>query len=145
MLDAVTTLDPRTVFSARLAFGRFVTGSIQTPQDITALGLPPSLAGQLEAKNKYPQFKFENYIQTSTDDADLIANDTYTAQASLLKILGQAFDEGRRRVPHHPFREYAARERQRNLQFHAQHHQPERRTSRIRIPVTPSRRSCWAP
>ena len=89
VLDAVTTLNPRTVLSARLAFGRFVTGSLQTPQDITQLGLPASLAGQLEARNKYPQFKFENYIQTSTDDADLIANDTYTAQASLLKIVGR--------------------------------------------------------
>jgi hypothetical protein len=89
VVDAVSTLNPRTVLSARLAFGRYVTGSIRTPQDITQLGLPPTLAGQLEVQNKYPQFKFENYIQTSTDDADLIASDTYTAQASVLKILGR--------------------------------------------------------
>ena len=43
VLDAVTTLNARTVLSARVAFGRFVTGSIQTPQDITALGLPATV------------------------------------------------------------------------------------------------------
>jgi hypothetical protein len=89
VLDGVYTVNASTVLSARLGFTRYVTGSIQSLQNIPDLGLPASLAGQLQAKDKYPQFKFENYIQTSTDDADLIANDNYTAQASLMKMVGR--------------------------------------------------------
>jgi hypothetical protein len=89
VLDATGTLSPRTVLSARIGFNRYFTGSIPTPQDISALGLPASLSSQLQAKDKYPQFKFENYIQTSTNDADLIGSNTYSAQASLLKIVGK--------------------------------------------------------
>ena len=88
LLDATGSLDARTVLTARVGFTRYYSGSIATPQDITALGLPPSLQGQLQQPNKYPQIKFENYIQTGTDDADLIVSDTYSAQASLLKIAG---------------------------------------------------------
>jgi hypothetical protein len=89
ILDATAVINARTILTLRAGFNRYFTGSIATPQDITALGFPASLTTQLQAKDKYPQIKFENYIQTSNDDADLIASDTYSLQASLSKMVGR--------------------------------------------------------
>src|SRR5947208_17200444 len=87
LLDFVGTLDPRTVLTVRAGFNRYYTGSVFAPHDISSLGFPQPLLSQLQVKDKYPQIKFENYIQTSTDDADFLASDTYATQASLSKIM----------------------------------------------------------
>ena len=88
LMDVVGTLNATTILTARVGFIRYRIGSSYIPQDVASLGMPQSLLGQLQVKNKYPQFKFENYIQTSTEDQDALASDTITAQANLMKIKG---------------------------------------------------------
>ncbi len=89
VFDAVGTLNPRAILSARLGFSRFKELSKFTPQDISALGFPKTLAAQLQIPNKYPIFTFEGYMQAGMDEWDIKPSDTYTAQAALLKILGK--------------------------------------------------------
>ena len=87
VVDVVGTLTPQTVFSARLGFNRFVYTSIYEPQDLSYLGLP--VTSQLQLPGKYPLFKFDNYIGTSIDEKDVLPSETWTGQASLLRIVGQ--------------------------------------------------------
>ncbi len=89
VFDAVATLNPRTVLSARLGFGRFKELSKFAPQDVSSLGFPNSLAAQLQVPNKYPIFTFEGYMQAGMDEWDIKPSDTYTAQANLLRIQGR--------------------------------------------------------
>ncbi len=88
VLDLVGTLSPRTVFSGRFGFNRFKQLSKFTPQDISALGLPRNLVSQLQMPDKYPQFTFENYLQTSLSEWNIVPSETYTAQAGLVKVAG---------------------------------------------------------
>ena len=89
VFDAVGTLSPHTILSARLGFGRFKELSKFIPQDLSALGFPKSLAAQLQIPNKYPLFSFEGYMPAGLDEWDIKPSDTYTAQTTLLKILGR--------------------------------------------------------
>ncbi len=88
VFDVVGTLDPRNIFSVRLGYNRFKSLSKFTPQDISALGLPKSFVGQLQMPDKYPQFTFDGYLQTSLNEWDIEPVETYTGQASLLKMAG---------------------------------------------------------
>jgi hypothetical protein len=88
-VDAVGTLTPHTVLSIRLGFNRFLEESIFTPVDVSSLGFPASLASQLQIPDKYPIFTFENYLQTSNNETAILPSDTYSGQASLLRIAGQ--------------------------------------------------------
>jgi hypothetical protein len=87
--DAVGTLTPHTVLSVRLGFNRFKEESIFTPLDVSSLGFPKALAGQLQIPDKYPIFTFENYLQAGNNETAILPSDTYSGQASLLKIAGQ--------------------------------------------------------
>ena len=68
---------------------RFIEAEVFTPLDVTALGFPKSLAGQLQIPDKYPIITFENYLQTSRSLGALLPSDTFTAQGNLLKIAGK--------------------------------------------------------
>ena len=88
-LDTVGTIDPHTVLSLRLGFNRFVEAEVFTPLDVTALGFPKSLAGQLQIPNKYPVITFENYLQASRSLGAVLPSDTFTLQGTLLKIVSK--------------------------------------------------------
>lgn len=87
-LDAVGTLSAHTVLSLRMGFNRFKEESLFTPLDVSSLGFPKSLTSQLQIPDKYPIFTFENYLQTGLSETAILPSDTYTAQGSVLKILG---------------------------------------------------------
>ena len=88
VFDTVGTLSPTTVVSVRLGFNRFVSLSKFTPQDITGLGFPKSFVSQLQMPDKYPIFTWENYLQASIAEWDVTPSDTYTAQATMNRIVG---------------------------------------------------------
>ncbi len=87
--DAVGTITPTTVLSLRAGFNRFKEESIFTPSDVSALGFPRELAGQLQIPNKYPIFTWENYLQAGNNETAILPSDTYAAQASVLKTSGR--------------------------------------------------------
>jgi len=88
VFDVVGMFSPRNVLSARVGYNRFKSLSRFTPQDISALGLPKSFVSQLQMPNKYPQFTFDGYLQTSLNEWDIQPVETYTGQANMLKIAG---------------------------------------------------------
>lgn len=88
VLDVVGTLSPSTIFTGRLGFNRVQGFSVFKPQDISALGLPKTLASQLQLQDKYPVFTFTNYMQAGRDEARIRPAQTYTAQAGMVKIHG---------------------------------------------------------
>ncbi len=87
VFDSVATLSARTILSMRAGFNRFGQLSKFTPRDISALGLPQSFVSQLQMPGKYPMFTWENYLQTSINEWDIIPSETYTAQASMTSIV----------------------------------------------------------
>ncbi|MEK7408662.1 MAG: carboxypeptidase-like regulatory domain-containing protein, partial [Acidobacteriota bacterium] len=89
VFDTVGTLSPQTIVSMRIGFNRFFETNFYNPYDMSQLGLPKTLIGQLQMPNKYPVFSFENYEQTSRSEADIVAGDTYTAQGNMMKIVGR--------------------------------------------------------
>ena len=88
MLDAVGTISPTTVFSARLGFNRFKMSSHYQPFDMATLGFPKSLIGQLQIPDHYPIFTFENYLQCSMAEHNTQPSETYTAQAGITRAAG---------------------------------------------------------
>ncbi len=88
-LDAVGTLSPTTVLSLRAGFNRFVEESLFTPADVSALGFPRALAGQLQIPNKYPIFTWENYLQAGNNETAILPSDIYTSQATVLRTSGK--------------------------------------------------------
>ena len=88
VFDTVDTISPSTILSIRLGFNRFVYLSLFTPQDVTGLGFPKSLASQLQMPDKYPNFLWENYIRAGRNEVNITPSDTYTAQATMNKIVG---------------------------------------------------------
>lgn len=89
VLDVVGTLTPRSIFTARAGYNRFKQSSQYQPVDIGGLGLPRSLVGQLQIPDTYPQFTFENYLQTGINQWDIIPSETYSTQAGMNHILGR--------------------------------------------------------
>ncbi len=89
VIDVVGTLSPRTVLTGRIGFNRFKQFSQFKPIDISSLGLPKNFVSQLQMPNKYPQFTFENYMQTGINEWDIIPSETYSAQAGLNHTLGR--------------------------------------------------------
>ena len=99
VIDFVGTLTPTAVFSARAGWNRFKQTSVYTPIDIGSLGFPSSFVNQLQIPNAYPQFTFENYLQTGISQWDVIPSETYSAQAGMNHSLGEhtlkyGFDSG---------------------------------------------------
>lgn len=88
VFDTVDTLTPTTVLDVRASFSRFYVSSTYFPQDLTALGFPASLVGQLQTPDLYPIFTFQNYLQASSSPWHLTPTDTYALQGSVLKIVG---------------------------------------------------------
>jgi hypothetical protein len=88
VLDVVGTVTPRTIFTARAGFNRFLQTSVYKPIDISSLGFPKTFVGQLQIPDTYPQFTFENYLQTGINQWDIIPSETYSAQAGMTHILG---------------------------------------------------------
>lgn len=89
VFDALGALSPRTVVNMRVGFNRFKEFTLFTPQDVSSLGFPKSLANQLQMPNKYPMFQFTDYMQTSQDETNILTSDNYTAQGNVLKIVGK--------------------------------------------------------
>ena len=89
VLDAVGTLSPRAVFTARAGFNRFRQSSRYTPVDISSLGLPKDLVRQFQIPHRYPQFTFENYMQTGINEWNIVPSETYSAQAGLNHVFGR--------------------------------------------------------
>jgi hypothetical protein len=86
VVDVVGVLNQSTILSGRVGFNRFVYTSIYEPQDLSYLGLP--VTSLLQLPGKYPIFNFENYINTSIDEKDVLPSETWTAQGSVLKNAG---------------------------------------------------------
>jgi hypothetical protein len=89
VVDFVGTLTPTTVFTARAGFNRFKQFSKYTPIDTSSLGLPESFTSQLQIPDAYPQFTFENYMQTSINQWDIIPSETYSVQTGMNHVLGR--------------------------------------------------------
>ena len=89
VLDWVGTVSPRAIFTARAGFNRFLATSFYHPIDISSLGLPKSFVSQLQMPDAYPQFTFENYLQTGINQWDITPSETYSAQAGMSHSLGQ--------------------------------------------------------
>jgi len=87
-VDAVATLSPTTVLSLRLGFNRFKEESIFTPADVSSLGFPPALAGQLQIPNKYPIITFENYLQTGNNETAILPSETWAGQGTVIRTTG---------------------------------------------------------
>ncbi|HKE28351.1 MAG TPA: carboxypeptidase-like regulatory domain-containing protein [Bryobacteraceae bacterium] len=89
VIDVVGTVVPTAIFTARAGYNRFKQLSMYDPIDISALGLPKSFVGQLQIPDTYPQFTFENYLQTGISQWDIIPSETYSAQAGMNHSLGK--------------------------------------------------------
>lgn len=89
VIDLVGTLSPSTVLTARVGFNRFKQTSKYKPFDMSSLGLPKNFISQLQIPDKYPQFTFENYMQTGINEWNIIPSETYSAQAGLNHTLGR--------------------------------------------------------
>ncbi|MBL8215822.1 MAG: carboxypeptidase regulatory-like domain-containing protein [Bryobacterales bacterium] len=87
-IDAVGTLSPRSILSMRAGFNRFKEESLFTPADVSSLGFPAKLAGQLQIPDKYPIFTFENYLQTGNNETAILPSETFSAQANMLHTIG---------------------------------------------------------
>ena len=88
VIDVVGTLTPTTIFTARVGYNRFKQTSVYTPIDISSLGFPKSFVSQLQIPDTYPQFTFQNYLQTGISQWDIIPSETYSAQAGMNHSLG---------------------------------------------------------
>ena len=88
VFDVVGTLSPRTILTGRVGYNRFKQLSVYNPIDISSLGLPTSFVSQLQIPDTYPQFTFENYLQTGINQWDITPSETYSAQVGLTHILG---------------------------------------------------------
>jgi len=86
VVDLVDTLNPRTILSARIGFNRYVYSSVYNYQDLSYLGIP--VTNQLQTPGKYPVMSFTNYISTSVEDNDFSPSENWSAQASLMKVVG---------------------------------------------------------
>ena len=84
----VGTLSPTAILTGRVGFNRFQQLSVYNPTDISSLGLPSSFVRQLQMPDAYPQFTFENYLQTGINQWDIIPSETYSAQVGMTHILG---------------------------------------------------------
>ncbi|MBS1826418.1 MAG: carboxypeptidase regulatory-like domain-containing protein [Acidobacteria bacterium] len=87
-VDAVATLSPTTVLSLRLGFNRFKEESLFTPADVSSLGFPAKLAGQLQIPNKYPIVTFENYLQTGNNETAILPSETWAGQGTVIRTTG---------------------------------------------------------
>ena len=87
--DITGTLTPTTILTGRIGFNRFKQLSVYSPIDISSLGLPSSFVRQLQMPDAYPQFTFENYLQTGINQWDITPSDTYSAQVGVTHILGK--------------------------------------------------------
>ena len=88
VIDLVGDLTPTTIFTARVGYNRFKQTSVYTPINISSLGFPQSFVNQLQIPDTYPQFTFENYLQTGISQWDIIPSETYSAQAGLNHSFG---------------------------------------------------------
>ncbi len=88
VFDVTGTLTPTTIFTGRVGFNRFLQLSTYKPIDISSLGLPSSFVKQLQMPDSYPQFTFENYLQTGISQWDITPSETYSAQAGMTHIMG---------------------------------------------------------
>jgi len=88
VFDVTGTLTPTTILTGRAGFNRFLQLSTYNPIDISSLGLPASFVRQLQMPDSYPQFTFENYLQTGISQWDITPSETYSAQAGVTHILG---------------------------------------------------------
>jgi hypothetical protein len=88
VIDVVGTLTPSAVFTARVGYNRFKQLSVYDPIDISSLGFPKFFVSQLQIPDTYPQFTFENYLQTGISQWDIIPSETYSAQAGMNHSLG---------------------------------------------------------
>src|SRR5262249_27139333 len=88
VIDLLGTLSPRAIFTARFGFNRFKQFSVYSPTDISSLGLPKAFVNQLQMPDAYPQFTFENYLQTGINQWDIIPSETYSAQTGVTRITG---------------------------------------------------------
>lgn len=88
VVDLVGTLSPTTIFSARAGFTWARQSSYPAPFDQTSLGFSPQVVSQMQLPNKFPIFTFQDYLQTSRDESNIFSNMNYTAQATLVKIVG---------------------------------------------------------
>jgi hypothetical protein len=88
VIDLVGTLTPSAIFTARVGYNRFNQTSVYTPIDIGSLGFPKSFVSQLQIPDTYPQFTFENYLQTGISQWDIIPSETYSAQAGMNHSMG---------------------------------------------------------
>jgi hypothetical protein len=88
VFDIVDTLNASTILTARAAFNRWRYWKEGPPLDISYLGFPRALLQQLQDGQRYPQFRFDGYLQTSEQDFDDTTNESYSAQGNILKILG---------------------------------------------------------
>lgn len=90
-LDVVGTLNPQTVFSARIGYHRFTYGSnfalANQQQAVAALGIP--VTSQLQAPELFPLMNFTNYASTGKQQNDWSPNEDYYSAASLMKIMGR--------------------------------------------------------
>jgi hypothetical protein len=89
VLDIVGSATAHAIFTARVGFNRFLQSSIYTPVDIASLGLPQSFVRQLQIPDTYPQFTFENYLQTGISQWDITPSETYSMQAGMNHSLGR--------------------------------------------------------
>src|SRR5574340_228226 len=88
VVDVVGTLTPSAVLTARIGYNRFKQSSVYDPIDISSLGFPKAFVSQLQMPDCYPQFTFENYMQTGINQWDIIPSETYSAQAGMNHMLG---------------------------------------------------------
>lgn len=88
--DATATLTPRTVLSARLGFNRYTTVYDYGYVDLVAAGFPKTFVSQVPRPDTYPAFSWTNYTANRNGIATIpdTAYDTWTAQGTLLKVLG---------------------------------------------------------
>jgi hypothetical protein len=87
VVDVVASLSPTTVLDFRLGFGRVLMNSRYSPVDLTGLGFPASLVGQLQLADLYPMITFDNYMQVGNTLWDLSPSETYSGQATMLKVI----------------------------------------------------------
>jgi hypothetical protein len=89
VFDVVGTLNAHTILDARIAFNRYVTKGYYTPFDQGSLGFSSALLGQLQQPDRYPDISLTNYTSLGLGSSpDVIASETYSGQAGLLKIVG---------------------------------------------------------
>jgi hypothetical protein len=89
VFDVVGTVTPTAIFTARVGYNRFKQSSQYNPIDIGSLGFPKTFVSQLQIPDAYPIITWENYLQASISQWDIIPSETYSAQAGMNHSLGR--------------------------------------------------------